>query len=419
MISKYEDRHGELVRNCERGLIKTGLKDVLDIPADAADWLRYRRYLTSLIANIINGEAGTPTRPKDFIYYLFRSDPSYWSRKISDRDYDGPYTTHLRETLCESVSTEDIYQYVTDFGDLINDVPDAIERSSKTYEIEQFDYRKQDPNVLNRLQQRSTELEEVSVYLHGSMATRDHTSFSDIDDFVVLNQDSWDSFSKFERNVERLGEMAKKMYEYDPLQHHGHWVFTHFDLNCFDPSRMSPSILKTALRLAGERKIELSVISSSQLYSRPLWSIVQVIRHGLSSIERGDINLFQLKKLVSAISLMPALLAQIEGIEIDKKTAIQKKEELLIEEALSGVNWATNIRRHWSDVPKMYRTNIIKVFNRATPFNRVVSEELSRRYAPNIRTDEVPFLNTRIMNSISRLSDQGGNAVLEVYNGSN
>lgn len=413
-MGEYNLRDGCLLRDTEEHIPQTEIEDVIDIPEQATDWLRLKRYVRNIISNLANGEGGSPGKITDFIYYLVHPCPDYWDRDVSNLRFDGPYTTVLKKYLGDTVDARDIYECLQEVEEILEEPPKCLEKITNQYNISTYEHQQSDPSILQKIKTQSGELDGVSVYLHGSMALRDYTRFSDIDDFVVVSTESWSTFERFTQNMSILHSIAKSFYRHDPLQHHGHWIFTDFDLNCFNPGQMSPDVLEYSLRMAGETNIEISTISNEKVYCEPLWSIVQTIRHTLARIEGGGINMYYLKKLVSSISLMPALLAQIHGERLDKQTAIKNSHRILPENTIIGLRWATKIRRNWDQLPRFNWLTLFKIFNKLAPVNRVVAEEISKRYAPYLSSGNIPYLTNSIVESIWTLSDLGADTTREV-----
>ena len=212
------------------------------------------------------------------------------------------------------------------------------------------------------------------------------------------------SFPEFKVAIRHLEWVSQLFQRTDPLQHHGHWVFTDFDLTCLEQSKMPLVVLPGAVTVAGRTTIEASVRCDSNVGQVLEW-IIQDIRRGLRTLDNGKINLFLLKSLVSSISLAPALVFQLRGDWHTKKCAISKSDQIFSAEAVQAIKWATKIRVCWSSCRGYKWVHVMRAANRALPFRRNALEQIARRTLPSLTKEQIPFFNDHVL--------RGGMALVE------
>jgi hypothetical protein len=82
-----------------------------------------------------------------------------------------------------------------------------------------------------------------TLLIHGSFSTRDYVpDVSDLDMLIVINEDTMSHPSKLQRLHEICYRSLHYFYQIDPLQHHGYFVLTPFDLSYF-PQTFFPTLL--------------------------------------------------------------------------------------------------------------------------------------------------------------------------------
>jgi hypothetical protein len=218
----------------------------------------------------------------------------------------------------------------------------------------------------------------------------------------------WQSFSDFRRAVVQLEKMSRAFQCVDPLQHHGHWVYTDYDLECFDQTEMPLVVLNNAVLITGKSTIHASVRPDANI-SQTLKSILREVESHLDEITgRGLISLFDLKDLVSAISLLPALAFQVNAQWLDKKSAIERCDEMFSSKGAAAVRWASTIRENWFVVPGYGWSRALSFANHFLPFRRNAMERIARGALPLVSRDEIPFFNDEIAHCARTLCDECG-----------
>jgi hypothetical protein len=145
-------------------------------------------------------------------------------------------------------------------------------------------------------------------YVHGSLGTYEEIPYSDFDALVILRDEILSCPRHLRRVAFRLGTARSIMYEFDPLQHHGWFVLTERDLECF-PEHFFPIQLfrnsKSLLPGVGT-KLRIGVRESRIEANRMFKSLGESLLRQLDRKHRPR-NLYQLKSLLSRFMLLPAL----------------------------------------------------------------------------------------------------------------
>jgi hypothetical protein len=221
---------------------------------------------------------------------------------------------------------------------------------------------------------RSPGLPQFDLVLHGSVADGTATAASDVDDLVVVRRRAFASFDDFRtarRALVRLGLLYQRI---DPLQHHGHWIFTEFDLRRYDGSTMPLSVLEPGNAVAVGREVVLEVARdpASAAASRDvLHALSDDVRGGAATLFRGRANAYRLKDLLSSVSLLPAVALQCRGIELSKRAAIERARETLDARSLAVLAWSTRLRSSWGP-PLTRGASLLRGLSYAVPDRRVV-----------------------------------------------
>ncbi|WP_338397759.1 nucleotidyltransferase domain-containing protein [Persicobacter psychrovividus] len=191
----------------------------------------------------------------------------------------------------------------------------------------------------------------IQIFIHGSYADNTMTAFSDIDDFIVIDDVN---LSKIElQEIEsKLKEIEEKFYELDPLQHHGHWKVYTSELKDYNNGVIPLFILESAICIKGENKIEASInyFNTFNTLSGSISGFCRWIDVLFDDYFHDRLNIYNLKRLVGSVVLLVPLLNQIKGINIDKRTAILNSGDLFSLDAQKLIQWATDLRSNWGEL---------------------------------------------------------------------
>lgn len=233
----------------------------------------------------------------------------------------------------------------------------------------------------------------VSIYLHGSWADDTKTSFSDLDDFVILDLKKLNQKGHLDQVVKILNRIDMKFCRLDPLQHHGHWIVSKEELNNYDNSFMPLHIMSDAKKIVGKNYIEASINKKISILG-----LKKNIRNTCIGIEKlsnlffsGNINSYQLKALIGSFALMPAFIYQVEGENISKAEAIKKASNIYSDKALLCMQWSTLCRNNWSVVTN---TKKFKRFTFMTNLflNPHLWRRFSQKFSPVVTSEQLNLL---------------------------
>ena len=94
----------------------------------------------------------------------------------------------------------------------------------------------------------------VQVFVHGSWADATRTAFSDLDDFIVID-DTVATNKAIKEIHEKLNEIELHFQYLDPLQHHGHWLINKSELNDYNNAYIPLFILENAVSILGSNEL--------------------------------------------------------------------------------------------------------------------------------------------------------------------
>lgn len=247
--------------------------------------------------------------------------------------------------------------------------------------------------------------EAVSIYLHGSYADGERTAFSDIDDLVVVHAAAWRNAKTFETVIKSLERVSRAFQLNDPLQHHGHIMLLGYDLNLLDQGLIHSRVLQDSTCLLGDRPLTYNVWEDHRGLRNNVLTLAQELRANGLLLANNAIQSFGLKQLVSAISLLPALVMQCHGIEVDKASAITQARRYFSPNAAWALDWASGVRKHWNLIANGHHHMAMKNIFPYLPFRRRPLETLSKRYSDHIDVSIVCKDISHVIASIFRLSD--------------
>jgi hypothetical protein len=221
------------------------------------------------------------------------------------------------------------------------------------------------PAVFAPIQAQS--LPGLSLFLHGSMADLQYTPFSDVDDLVVLRREAWQDVSSLMETATLLAQIARCYQDIDPLQHHGHWVVTEFDLLFYDQSYMPLTVLNEAVRVVGQPQVSARLDPDLSGFVRNAANTIKSMQGTLEKAAKcGGLNAFELKGLVGEVAIMPAYLFQAGGEMISKPEAIRRAGEFYSPKALRALEWATMVREEFAPLVHNGRMRFLRAVAKLT-----------------------------------------------------
>ncbi len=188
--------------------------------------------------------------------------------------------------------------------------------------------------------------------LHGSMATLDYTGYSDIDSLVILSKESVQK-PEYLLDLQRTAtQICSAMYRYDPLQHHGVFFCTGFELETYPEAFLPVATLQRALNFAGVCTLEISTRDSSFEASRTFRTLSNSILSSPRSMSWRT-SAGGLKGILSVFYLMPCLFLGTIGEFCYKGDSFSRMRPYLSAEALTRLCRICKIREDW-DFPRIF-----------------------------------------------------------------
>ena len=241
----------------------------------------------------------------------------------------------------------------------------------------------------------------ISFYLHGSVADFSNTAFSDIDDLVIIRNSAWENTESLVRSAEIFTKMARKYQNIDPLQHHGHWAITEFDLLLYDLSYLPLIALNKLVCVVGDLQIKFRFQTDYEGFIRNGVLTADSIREKLKKAEiEREINIFNLKCLVGEIAILPSYIFQSKGFLLTKKEAIRRAKTIFTKEALAAIIWASSIRKEFQPLVDNRRIKFINALANLVCARRHQAELLYRKWSTLLNDQSQAGLKPEILKSI-------------------
>lgn len=201
------------------------------------------------------------------------------------------------------------------------------------------------------------ETEIIGAYIHGSVATSEEVPYSDFDGFIILKNDVLTNPEKLEEVARILIESENIMFEMDPLQHHGWFVFTENDFKDYPEYYFPHDLFRYSKCLFGETRIKFQ-LNKSGFKKECIESFNRLARGIINKLDSKAFldNYYSFKNLLSEFMLLPALFIQSKtGNGIFKKFSFEKvKNEL--KENYAVMDEISSVRIKWNyKQPILYR----------------------------------------------------------------
>ena len=238
-------------------------------------------------------------------------------------------------------------------------------------EYQQLDEEYTKPLILLKERAKTFLQEYVSgFYLHGSMATIDYVKgWSDVDTLLIIRKETIKNPKRLLSLRNEAYKLTSFFYLIDPLQHHGYFVFTEYDM-MFYPQPYFPLVLfdyaKTCFVDLNDLIFYERDSSIERLHS--LWNLCYLFREAYLTQKKIK-TLYELKAYLHVLLLLPSLYLQAKGEPCYKKYSFEKAKRDFEEEIWKVINYATTIREEWKDVslfPRNLARQIIKFPNPLT-----------------------------------------------------
>lgn len=244
--------------------------------------------------------------------------------------------------------------------------------------------------------------------IHGSYADNTFTAASDIDDVVFIKEKVYENYNYFLNTIKLLNKLNLFYQKIDFTQHHGHWIFTYLD-KCFYNNYIIPvSVYKNATAIGQDIILYLAIDNhKNRDYCDILLTICDEIENETRKLVKNNkINLYELKVLVSGISLLPALAFQVKSIVLNKKGAIKRAGEIFSKESLKCIRWSTNLRKNWKDLKYYHFSKFIYKIISTCIKNRNLLDFLAKKSKIYLNRKDIPYFNQDVIKSIRNLINE-------------
>ncbi len=239
--------------------------------------------------------------------------------------------------------------------------------------------------------------------IHGSYADNTYTSFSDVDDLIIIKKETFETFKNFKEVYTVLKNLNIAYQSIDPTQHHGHWIISEFELNNYDDSVIPVSIFRDKVFSVGRPiSFRFSLIDSKSSTKEIFSNILLELLEEQEALFSNRINMYALKNLLSDITLLLPLYYQLKGEKLTKSQAIFLTKKNFNEKDLILLDWATQIRSDWTSIKGFGLYPYLRKINRFFG-NRNLTARVAECIMPKIKTFELPQITVNDFNSFITL----------------
>ncbi len=239
----------------------------------------------------------------------------------------------------------------------------------KTYDRSVYHGLKFDP--INRLCEYIKEKMEpylIGAYIHGSLSTMDYTGYSDLDTLFIIKQEVLEAPDKI-KELERLFiKSMKYLYEFDPLQHHGHFFLTESDLKYYDQAILPLSAIRLSTSILGRgNSLTFYVRDSKQESEIRFIDSIKTVRHYITKDTNRLSTPYYLKGFLSHFMILPVLFLQLRGEYVSKKDSFEILNERVPPGVWRCMEQVSEIRWNWDQTASAFRCRLMKIVGMWNP----------------------------------------------------
>jgi len=241
---------------------------------------------------------------------------------------------------------------------------------------------------------------KVQVFVHGSWADNSRTAFSDLDDFIIIDDDYYPTIES------SLQEIEYNFQKIDTIQHHGHWLIYKSQLNDYNNSYMPLFIMENAICIKGNNEINSNInhVKTQDGLINAIKTTCKNIEDFYELYKNDQLNIYNLKCFVGSFALLPPLIFQLKNIQLDKKTAINRSNEIFSQESLRLIQWSTDLREKWNLLTES------EVFNN---FSNKISQFQNINKWREFAKNNAPIIDSSKLSEIKITSDLVQKFVIE------
>jgi len=225
------------------------------------------------------------------------------------------------------------------------------------------DYKASEPRVdslhqklTNLLADTSEDCNIKDIIVHGSYGDGRITYYSDIDLTVVLDEGVFDSSETIFRSKQWvLNKLCRQILEVDPLQHHGPFYLWPSLIDNYSESILPIDAYKKSWSVKGSDINFIVSESGEEQKSHNALTTMKALMNYENHFFQDGYHMYALKRMLSNLMLVPALLSQDLGKPISKAESF---EWFYAEmgDAETVVRNATRIRAEWPQTPDWVNT---------------------------------------------------------------
>jgi len=267
--------------------------------------IKYQKF-HDLIQNWLNGRGGSIKKT------IFKRD--YFKKQLLNLGFEG-----LDISFSENELISLLYQL---FGKQFENIPKKKIKIGKK-DLLKFGLSKTRNNIKflrpvfelqEYIRKNFSEDEIFGFYIHGSISTEDYVeNYSDLDTLVIVRKEVFNDANRLKDFRRRLIKSSTFLYLLDPLQHHGHFIITEYDMANYDQFIFPLKLFGYSTALTDfQNTLEFEVMNS-------IAALNNLIEHKLNTyqvrfpwmIEKKQFNSYQAKNAVQSILTLPFLYAEI------------------------------------------------------------------------------------------------------------
>jgi hypothetical protein len=202
---------------------------------------------------------------------------------------------------------------------------------------------------LDRFAARALRPDLAGFFLHGSLATLDYAQdYSDFDTLMVLKREAVVDPDRLVAFARRYRRSLTLIYQFDPLQHHGHILLTEIDLDFYPNSFFPLSVLGYARSLGGGWAPRAVRYRDDRAEMAAEFGRVCDLFALRAAEDHRPRDPYGLKNFLSELMLLPALYCQCLGSPCYKKYSFGQARP-----DFSAADWkvmdeATAVRSNWA-----------------------------------------------------------------------
>ena len=187
----------------------------------------------------------------------------------------------------------------------------------------------------------------AGAYVHGSLATLDYVKgWSDFDTLVIIRRDAIADYKKL-LELRDLFYMSRSfLCEIDPLQHHGHMIFTEYDMDYYCQAFFPLVLFKYSKSLLGPKKLEFKLRDCTNENIAKFRWFADYFKNLNGNSKMSSYNA---KFLLHAVTLFPTLYLQAKNIHVYKKFSFGIARKDFKPKEWEVVDYVSSLRMNWKN----------------------------------------------------------------------